>query len=236
MPRKPAAKLTLKEREKWFISLYVKAGAIDAKIASCERRALLKPGSGSKILARKSVQQDIKARMESVGLNQVFQQAASKGVAVAKQAIQQDLIAKVKEIKRMKIELDVLDDQLMQGVVGLPWDVFPKEKLDAIKAAYVVFGTLESGNTRRLIPPENATQESVGGVYTSLFQKLALNPSRPQNTAVVPTEQVYELFPKAPGQAPAVISSDTPLPPPGESIDEVPVKKPTSNIITVEVG
>ena len=58
----------------------------------------------------------------------------------------------------MKIELDVLDDQLMQGVVGLPWDVFPKEKLDAIKAAYVVFGTLESGNTRRLIPHEKPTK------------------------------------------------------------------------------
>ena len=62
--RVKAQNLTVKEKEKYFISLYVKEGAVEEKIPYAERRASLKPGSGNRILQRKRVQEEIQARMD----------------------------------------------------------------------------------------------------------------------------------------------------------------------------
>ena len=69
-----AQNLTDKEREKYFISLYVKRGAAEEKIPDAERRASLEPGTGHRILQRRKVQEEIKARLEPVRLEQMRRQ------------------------------------------------------------------------------------------------------------------------------------------------------------------
>jgi hypothetical protein len=136
--------LTVKEREKYFISLYVKEGAVEEKIPYAERRASLKPGTGQKILRRKKVQKEIKARMEPVRLEQMRQQMVGDAAAVAHEALQNDLTKKVAGICQQKIDVDeVLDHELMRLAVGLDPHKHPRAKLKAIVAAYVVSGTVE---------------------------------------------------------------------------------------------
>jgi len=100
----------------------------------------------------------------------------------------------------------------------------PKAKLEAIITGYVVIGTLESGNTRRIIPPESANAGQPG-MYMSLFQQLSLN--------APPDPPPAPLFPE-PKEPP--IPAGTPLPPAGEAIDE-PVETPwdNSHIVHVEI-
>jgi hypothetical protein len=76
-PKIGTAKLTDKEKEKYFIGLYVKEGAIDEKIPYAEQRASLEPGAGHRILRRKRVQEEIKARTEPVRFEQRCASASS---------------------------------------------------------------------------------------------------------------------------------------------------------------
>ena len=230
MPRKSAKQLTLKEKEKWFVSLYIEAGAVADKIPACEKRTHLKAGSGRKIIRRKAVQQQIKDRMESVHAAAKLQDAMRQAADIAEQRLQEKLAASV---QRKKIDLEVLDHELMMGVTGLDWNRFPKEKLDAIKAGYVVFGTLESGNTRRLIPPEHLQQNDGQGTYTALFNRLALKTS--ESSVDVPTAEA-EVFDLIPGVSHSAEMTG-PLPPPGEATREQSPPEPSDpNVITVEVG
>jgi hypothetical protein len=152
------------------------------------------------------------------------QQLLGDAAAVAHEALQNDLTKKVAGICRQKIDVEVLDHELMRMVVGLDQDKHPKAKLAAIIAAYVVNGTLESNSTRRLSPPDN---EASAGIYTSLFDRLRSS---------APQEKVYPLFPEEPPQKDAGIAPGL-LPAPGESIDETPEKpESTSRIRTIEVG
>jgi hypothetical protein len=73
-PKISAAKLTPKEKKRYFIGLYVRESEVEDKIPYAERRAFLKPGTGRRILKRKKVQETIKARMEPVRLEQMRQQ------------------------------------------------------------------------------------------------------------------------------------------------------------------
>lgn len=230
MPKRPAAKLTAKERERFFIKFYVERGAATKHIAYCEKRARLQPGDGVKLLAKKSVQEEIDRLMQPVRAQQLHQATVTEATKKAKAAMQQELRAGINSAKRMKIELEVLDHELMSMAVGLDKNVFPKTKLEAIKAAYVVFGTLESGNTRRLIPPEHLAQNEGQGTYTSLFNRLALAPNKTDEPPQ-PEDGVYDLTPQP--VAPAL----QPLPTQGEAIDE-PATPATSSsrVITVEVG
>jgi hypothetical protein len=197
MPRKKQAKRrTKKEIEQWFVDLYIKADAQEQHIERCEKRAHLKPGDGRKILRRKSVQAEIYRQLESVRAEQRHQATLTEAAAIAKAAVQRELSAGVSSIHRMKIDLEVLDHELMTMAVGLDKNTFPKEKLDAIKAAYVVFGTLESGNTRRLIPPEHLKQNEGQGTYASLFNRLALKSSpEPPQSQNSPSGEVFDLIP-----------------------------------------
>jgi hypothetical protein len=77
-----------KEKQQFFINLYVKHGGIEQKIAYCERRATLKPGSARKILAKKAVQEQIKAKLEPVRLEQMRQATITEAVVKAKAAYQ----------------------------------------------------------------------------------------------------------------------------------------------------
>jgi hypothetical protein len=138
--------------------------------------------------------------------------------------VENELLAMTSQ-QLIKIENEVLEHQLMSMVVGLDCNIFPREKLDAIIAAYVVNGTLESKGMRRVTTPE--TRES-GGMYMSLFERLRRGDGvQPEHVPPAP------LFPDV---DPSTVSVDLPLPPPGESVDEAaPEPKTKSRIITVEI-
>lgn len=233
MPKTRAAKLTAKEKKKYFLKLYAEKGAVEDQIPYCERRAHLKPGAGRSLLKRKWAQADLAKRTLPAVVEHVRTQVLPEAAKLAGEQLQETLKAAVDKIVRMKIEPEILEHELMAGVIGLDWNRFPKEKLDVIKAAYVVNGTMESGNSRRIIPAEGQQTESGAGIYTSLFNRLALEP---QGTETKPDDKVYDLFPQP------VKSASVPmpalLPPPGESIEEKPVapKETDSRVITVEVG
>jgi hypothetical protein len=156
MPRSRRVKaqnLTAKRKEKYFVGLYVKAGAVEQKIASCERRAFLKPGTGHRILKRKKVLEEIKVRMEPVRLEQMRQQLMGDAVAQVTAKLQADKDRIEREldmlmaVPNMKVDGELLEGALMRLVVGLDWERHPKIKLEAIKAAFVVNGTLEIKST-----------------------------------------------------------------------------------------
>ena len=146
-PKIGTAKLTDKEKEKYFIGLYVKEGAIDEKIPYAEQRASLEPGAGHRILRRKRVQEEIKARTEPVRFEQMRQCVLGEAIVHAKAALQEELVKTAATINEVNITRDVLQGQLMQIVVGLDLDKRPKIMLDAIRTALVVTGTLEIKST-----------------------------------------------------------------------------------------
>lgn len=140
----------------------------------------------------------------------------------------------ITSLPRTKVEPEVLEHQLMELVVGLDQDKHPATKLEAIKAAYVINGTLESGSTRRVIPTENKTG-ATENTYTSLFNRLRGNSSSPSlEEPREPDLKVYDLYPCHEADSP-----EGTLPPSGESIDDPP-NPPKSltqpRVITVEVG
>jgi hypothetical protein len=80
-----------KEKEQFFINLFVKYGAIEENITYCEQRATLKPGSAREILAKKAVQEQIKARMEVTRLEQMRQTTITEAAVKAKAAYQRSV-------------------------------------------------------------------------------------------------------------------------------------------------
>lgn len=235
MPRKSGRKtMTAKEKERRFISLYVERGAVAEKIPYCERRATLKAGAGAKILRRKSVKAEIKRLVFPIRAAQAQQATITQAVEKAKEVYAQELNTRLALIKLHQLDADVMIGRLMQGVVGLDINRQPEQVLEYIKTALVVKGTIESGRARRITPPENGSSERQGGIYMSLFNRLALNPKKDEPAPPPPADDVRDLFP---GSTPRAMPPEDSLPPSGEAIDE-PEQKPKakSNIITVEVG
>lgn len=223
MPKKKAAKLTAKEKnEKRFVTFYIEKGCLEIEIPDCERRAHLKAGDGARILKLKAVKEDIHRRMEPVRNEQFRQKVIADAAALAEIKIQDALREKVKGIR--KIDPELLESELMSGVMLLDWNRWPKEKLEVIKVAAVWNGTFEAGNTRRLAPPDNSNAELTGGMYTALFHRLGSQP--------VPDVPPSEIAPKA--QDDGVYDLTPPPPPavvaPAKALDTRP------NVITVEVG
>ncbi len=135
MPRTKIENRPIEEKEKHFVNLYIKAGAGEDKsvISDCERRAHLKAGSGKNILKRKAIQKEISARMEFVKEEQIRQKFLGEAVEKAERLMQEKLSQSVLAIQRQKIDLEVLDHELMTMVTGLDMRMHPKEKLDSIK-------------------------------------------------------------------------------------------------------
>jgi hypothetical protein len=229
-----AQNLTAKEKEKYFISLYVKEGATDEKIPDAERRASLKPGTGQTILKRKKVQKDIKSRMEPLRLEQIHQKLLGDASAVAHEALQNGLTNKVANICGHKIDVDeVLDHELMRMVVGLDQNKHPKAKLEAIITGYVVIGTLEGNSMRRVSPSETINSQASSGIYTSLFARLAYQQTQTQEGSQQERDEAADLF-SEPKQSQIV--PDTPIQAADKSIDDPPTQ--TINhprVITVEI-
>jgi hypothetical protein len=221
LPRRPH-KLTDTEREQWFVSLFIYTyGANLSELAACEKRAGLPVGRGAKILKRKSVKAEIEKRTEPILKEQIRQEVLSPAVAKAAVFHQEQLSNKVSGIQYKKLEREVLIHELMCGVVGLDWNLWPKEKLDVIKAGLVLDGILEGNSLGRRTASLEPSQESAGGIYTSLFNRQALKPApepiTPQN---VSNDEPADLYPVAP----------EPPPPP-----EASTSPPDPDIITVNV-
>jgi hypothetical protein len=125
---------------------------------------------------------------------------------------------------RTKIEEEVLEHEFMSLALGIDEKRDPEAKRRALISAAVFKGILESGNTRRVIPPDSANAGRPG-MYMSLFEQLSLN--------APPDPPPAPLFPE-PKEPP--IPAGTPLPPAGEAIDE-PVETPwdNSHIVHVEI-
>jgi seryl-tRNA synthetase len=166
MHRKRAEKLSRKQKERYFISLYAREGAVEEKIPYAERRAGLKPSTGQIILRRKEVQEEIKALMEPVRIEQMRQQLVGDAVAQVTAELRADRDRIKREldtlmaVPNMKAEGELLEDALMRLVVGLDFEKHPKVKLEAIKAAFVVLGTLEIKSTGWLSRRTSALRSS----------------------------------------------------------------------------
>jgi hypothetical protein len=152
---------------------------------------------------------------------------------IAKKAQQEELAKGALTVQRQKIQLDVLEHELMMGVIGLDWATFPEAKLNIIKACYVVNGTLKSGREELIIPKESGLGQDGPGTYTAHFNRLGLDrvPEQPESPAA-PSSEVFDLIP---GTPPVETIHEGLLPLPGESIDEAPAKPKNSRIISVEV-
>lgn len=216
----------VKEKEKHFVNLYIRAGAIEEKIAYCEGRADLKPGHGKKILNRKTVQADIHARMEPVRLEQFRQKVLSEAAEAGKQQQQQELRDKVRAIK--KIDPELLENELMEGAIGLNWHQWPKEKLEVIKTAAIWASIFESGNTRRLQPAESGQLESTSGIYTALFARLGSGTPQQSEPAKSPENAQDDVFDLVPPSPQSII--------PPAQVEEPAVSRSAAKVITVEVG
>lgn len=162
MQRKRAAQLDPKQKERYFISLYVKGGGTDGGIPYAERRACLKPGTGRIILQRKEVQDEISVRMEPVRLQQMYQQMVSDAVAqvTAKLRADRDRIQReldtLMAVPDMNVDRELLEGSLMRLVLGLDWEKHPKVMLEAIKVAAVASGIMEIRSTGWLSPGKPA--------------------------------------------------------------------------------
>ncbi len=139
----------------------------------------------------------------------------------------------ITSLPRTKVEGEVLEHELMRLVVGLNQNQFPKEKLEAIKAGIVL---LDKSGRLIVKTPDNPEAGGSTGIYTNLFQRLALPDST--LTASEPPkaeEGVYDLYPQ-PQEVREAAPANITLPPPGESIDEPQSPpKPNSHIIAVEI-
>jgi hypothetical protein len=240
VPKTRIAKRPVKEKERFFVKLYLEAGAKTDKIAACEKRACLKKGSGRKILARKSVKAEIKAKTEPILSEQMRQSVIGDSYEAAKIAMQRELTLRVSAAKKLKIDKQIIDGVLMQMVLGVNMHLYPKELLDAIKAAYIVSGTLEANGQRLLAPPdpEGGSNRNGSGVYTTLFNRLA-DPAAPK-----PQTEVFDLIPPAPKPAvsktPETIEATekaaTGAPEKEKRPNKSDPRKSDSRVITVEVG
>lgn len=229
MQRRKADDLTLKEREQWFVSLYIKKGATAKHVAACEKRAGLIPGDGKAVLKRKSVQKQIEQALEPVKLQQVRQAVITGATIAAKKSMQEELLATVTNL--MTIKRDVLDHVLMEGVIGLNLHMYPKEKLEFLKAAYIIQGTASSTGLTLSQTADTPLPGQPSGIYQSLFARQLAEPKEKPLEAPQKVDGVFDLYPSTIEQ-----TASEPIPEPAKATSEPSKKKATTRGVTVEIG
>ena len=249
-PARRKAVKTLSREEQRFIERYVREGATEDKIAIAERMAYLKSGSGTRILGRIHVQEEIKRRMEPVRLEQMRQQMLSDAVSQVTANLQEERdklraeMDKLLAVPQMKVDESVLEHELMRLVVGLDQNEHPQVKLAAIQAAFVVKGILESGRSKRVAPTDDPDRAMGPGIYATMRSKMLTEGATLLGDPQPPAEEpgVFDLIPQeTPPAAPA-----SGAPEPGEEIEPItlePIKKKAPKVrnagrevITVEIG
>lgn len=241
MPRNPrrSQKLTDKEREQWFVSLFIYTyGANPAEVSACEKRAGLPAGSGEKILKRKSVKAEIEKISAPVVKEQVRQEVLSDSIQKAKAVYQEELASQVEIIHMHNLELPTIRARLAQGIICLDLKTHPRELLDFIKTGLVIERVMEGTGIGRGVIPADEVPEGRSSVYESIFDRPRLSP--PPDAPLSKTapnaqeEQVYDLYPVDPSAKPEVIP-DGPMPAPGQSLEEPEPEKGDPDVITVTV-
>lgn len=233
----------LTPEEKYFIRLFVQNGALESSYAYIEKRGKWKPGACAKMMTLKRVQKALHERMEPIRLEKVRQEMLADAVAKATQGqqtrikqLEEDAARRQEELRgimavpaNQKLNAETLEHELMRLVIGLNQDVHPGVKLDAIKASYVVLGTIKAGNTERISPLEPENRRNGPAVYRSLFdreyrEKVALPAGEvPPEIPVAPVapdpDEPFDLLPGVKAPAPVDLTA---LPALGESIEEQP--------------
>lgn len=242
MPRKAAADLSPKEKRKYFLSLYIKAGATEDKIEACTKRAHLRPSSAKKLLRQQKVQAQIRAALEPIRQQQLRQAVVTDAVESAVEIYHRQLTERVEQIKLHKLDQDVIYGRLMQMVVGLDMHRQPEVLHEVIKTAAMIDGAIQIGNTKRVIPAETGQENPSAFVYASIFNRAPSTPTLPPKPSETkpesPDDGISDLYPPDPSKPSPIPDTPVPLvlPPSGESIDE-PAAKPKDNsgILTVEI-
>lgn len=175
---------------------------------------------------------------EAVRFEQFRQKVLTEAVEAARK-VQQEELSKIATVAcRLKIQPELLDHELMMGVLGLDWQQWPKEKLEVIKAAYIVNGTMESGGAKLVIPKGAGGDTSMAtSVYASIFDRKAPEAlPESQNAPVDGEDGVFDIIPGA--VKPKIdIPKGFTMPSSGEAIDEPKEKTPSNpRVITVEIG
>jgi len=229
MPRKTARQLTPTERAKWVISLYIKAGADPKKIPSIAKRASLTVADATKLLKRKSSQQQIHAQLEHVRMERFRQQVLKEAARLGEKAQQEALSRKVDHVQQMKIEQPTLEHELMRLAVGLDPDRHPIAKRQAIESAFVILGVMQSGTAKRIMPlPSDLPGLLRPSVYASVFDRSEPKTTSEQEQRSQELQNLKnsaaDLYPQP--EAPPVLPE--PLPTPSD-------KTKSSRIINIEV-
>jgi hypothetical protein len=228
----------LTKKEKHFVNLFIKLGADESQLEDCAKKAGLTPTAARKLVKTKQVQNDIDEWKEVVRLEQQRQKLLGPAVAqvtetlaqkaeeaTARAVVAETELNEIKAIPKKKINRDDLEHYLM-------WCVIQERdlaiKLDAIKAGFVVEGSVEHRGFKILKPPDPPAESQSGGVYMSLFNREAIQ-APPQEQ---PDPDVHDLYPGKP-VPPTPETAPLTLPVAGESIDEVPTPKGNPNVITV---
>lgn len=265
----PAADRTkLTPEEKYFIRLFVQNGALESSYAYIEKRGKWKAGACARMMELKRVQKALHERMEPIRLEKMRQEMLADAVAKATlgqqtritqleedAAKRQDELRGIMAVPTEKLNLNsqTLEHELMRLVIGLDQNVHPETKLNAIKASYVVLGTIKAGNTERISPLEPENRRDGPAVYRSLFDReyrekastVIDNPSTAVETKVLPPapDEPFDLMPGIKASPPVDLTA---LPALGESIEEQPPEPgPRKRLgrnsagrqsITVEIG
>lgn len=238
--KKTKAELSPKERQQFFVKLYVSAGGTEDQIHACAKRAGMKLGDAKKLLRKPSVKADVQKRLEPIRMQQVKQEVLSEATDLAVQIYGEQLKRQISEIKLYKLDKDVAIGRLMQMCIGLNMHMFPDELRKVIEMVLVYDGAMQVGNTKRIIPADEGRELPGAGVYASIFDRTsqtppqATNPSNSQPNK--PDDGAADLYPSS-TPTPSLDSIPLVLPPAGESIEDSGPKKPENpNVITVEVG
>jgi hypothetical protein len=240
MPRKMLV------RDKRFIEMYVLEGATEDKIRVAEKRARVRAGTGKRLLKRKTVQDELRRRLQIVKDEQEQQKLVGDAVAAKTATLQ----AENAELKQKLGAITSMPDMRVVGhtvelehhlmrIVRLDPEKFAPIKLAAIKTGFVVAGIMEDGRGRLVTPPDDNPSKSVPGIYSSVFDRMRLgNGEKVLDAEVVPAQakpdeaEVFDLIPQPP--APAV---SVKLPPEGESLIPPPKQaQGNARVIQIEVG
>lgn len=178
-------------------------------------------------IKRKAYRQKIESSGEPVVQEQFRQQVLVEAVDLAQKTYQESLARKVADVRKLKIEWDVLKGRCMEIVLALDIQRFPTEVMNGIKLAAGLDGIAKVGQFE-LVGKEEATASDGPGTYTALFNRLALQ-SSPESSLAPPgaSGEVFDIIPQEKPPAPIV------APPPTEQSDTA--AKGNSRIISVEV-
>ncbi len=155
---------------------------------------------------------------------QARQAILRESVAIAKAQVQEDVTAKVRDVKRRKIDLEFADDLLMEGAEILDWRTHGDLKLKCIEDIYTIGARCKRQSFELLEVPRVPDTPDSPGTYTALFNRLAL--PAPPEAPPAPSQEVFDLIP--PPKPPEV-------PKKAAAIDETAKGVTNPNILHVEI-